>query len=297
MSTLHLLLLSIGCLLNVNHVNGDGMFDNIVNSFFGGGGGNQQQVRRRGRGNRPRTNDARMEITIPLKELYLGSQRQISYKRNVVCTHCSGTGAEGGETKRCRKCNGQGQIVENVQVMPGFRMQQQKTCPVCHGKGVQFKHKCKHCHGNGVHKEQTTIDLDIQKGMRHGQEIRFPGKSEESPGHETGDLIAVIKQENHQYFEREGDNLRTAVDLKIKQALLGYDLNIEHLDKELVNLKHLDQVTQHHQVRRYKGKGMPRYGKRNKYGDMFIEYRISPEQRKLLTDLFPEMSVEGEMDR
>ena len=100
MSTFQLLFLTIGCLLNVN--NGDGMFDNIVNSFFGGGAG-QQQVRRRG--GRPRTNDARMEIGIPLEELYIGSQRQISYKRNVVCKHCGGTGAKGGETTKCRKCN------------------------------------------------------------------------------------------------------------------------------------------------------------------------------------------------
>ena len=156
-------------------------------------------------------------------------------------------------------------------------------------------------------KEQTTIDLSIEKGMSHGQEIRFAGKSEERPGHETGDLIAVIKQENHKYFEREGDNLRTAVDLNLKQALLGFDLNIEHLDKELVNLKHLDEVSQHHQVRKYKGKGMPKYNRRgrgrDKYGDMFIEYRvqmpdkITSSQRAELINLFSGMSTEGEMPR
>ena len=155
-------------------------------------------------------------------------------------------------------------------------------------------------------KEQTTIDLNIEKGMWHGQEIRFAGKSEERPGHDTGDLIAVIKQEPHQYFEREGDNIRTAVDLNLKQALLGFDLNIEHLDKALVNLKHLAQVTQHHQVRKYKSKGMPKYDKRgrgDRYGDMFIEYRvkmpgvISSSQRDALISLFPEMSLEGELPK
>lgn len=163
-----------------------------------------------------------------------------------------------------------------------------------------YKHECKHCRGKGVLKETTNIDINIEKGMRHGQEMIFNGKSEERPGHETGDLILVIKQENHRYFEREGDNLRTAVDLNLKQSLLGFDLNIEHLDKELVNLKHIDEITSHHQVRRYKHKGMPKYQKRNKYGDMFIEYRvdlpkqINPSQRQSLIDLFPEMSLVGE---
>ena len=110
----------------------------ILDAFFGNdGGGNVHQMQRRG-GGQPRTNDARMEFRIPLKELYLGSQRQVSYKRNVICKHCGGTGAKGGETKRCPKCGGKGHIIENVQVMPGFRMQQQKTCPVCGGKGNTF---------------------------------------------------------------------------------------------------------------------------------------------------------------
>eukprot|EP01084_Bolivina_argentea_P048284 88977_1 len=291
----------ISTALLLTTLNADGMFDNIVNSFFGGeqqqhGG---QQVRRRGHGNRPRTQDARMDIQIPLKELYLGSQRQISYQRNVVCTHCQGTGAEGGETTRCRKCKGQGHIIENVQVMPGFRMQQQKTCPVCGGKGVQYKHKCKHCHGNGVHRETTKIDIDIEKGMHDGQEIVFHEKSEERPGHLTGDLIAVIKQEEHQYFQREGNDLHTAVDLNMKQALLGFDLNIEHLDKELVNLRHTTEVTQHLQVRRYSNKGMPVYRRPRKFGDMHIEYRVelpkevNAKQRKSLIELFPDMSLIG----
>ena len=298
MSPLLSLCVTLACLSTTIHA--DGMFDNIVNSFFGGEGGGQQQMQRRGRGNRPRTGDARMEISIPLKELYLGSQREISYQRNVVCQHCAGTGAKGGETKQCRKCKGQGSIIENVQVMPGFRMQQQKTCPVCGGKGQQYKHKCHHCRGQGVHSETTTLDIDIEKGMRDGQEIRFTAKSEERPGHDTGDLIAVVRQEKHRYFEREGDNLRTAVDLSLSQALLGFDLSIHHLDEALVPLQHMGEVTQHEQVRRYRGKGMPVLRRAKRHGDMLIEFRltmpqqVTAAQRMALLDLFPEMNVRGE---
>ena len=120
------LLIFVAFLVGLNY----GQLNNIINSFFGG-----QQVQR-GRGGRPRTNDARVELNIPLEDLYLGANKEISYNRNVVCKHCGGTGAKGGETTRCKKCNGQGTIIENVQVMPGFKMQQQKTCPVCHGKGT-----------------------------------------------------------------------------------------------------------------------------------------------------------------
>jgi len=275
-----------------------GGLDNIINSFFGGG-----QQMQRGRGGRPRTSDARMELTVPLEDLYLGSTREISYNRNVVCKQCSGTGAEGGQTTRCRRCNGQGKIIENVQVMPGFTMQQQKTCPVCHGKGQQFKHQCPHCRGQGVHQETTSLTIDIEKGMKHGQEIRYSGKSEERPGHETGDLIAVIRQQEHRYFEREGDDLRTAVDVSLKQALLGFDLSIKHLDDSLVQLAHTGEITSHQQVRKYQNKGMPLYKRRRRFGDMFVEYRvqmpakITSKDRLKLIELFPEMSLQGELGK
>ena len=151
-----------------------------------------------------------------------------------------------------------------------------------------------------MHQETTSIDIEIEKGMSDGQEIVFRGKSEESPGHITGDLIAVIRQENHPYFEREGDNLRTAVDLTLKQALLGFDLNIEHMDEQLVHLYHLNEITQHHQVRKYKNKGMPIYKRPRRFGDLFIEYRvdlpqtITSQQRLKLIELFPSMSLTGE---
>ena len=136
--------------------------------------------------------------------------------------------------------------------------------------------------------------------MSHGQEIRFGGKSEERPGHDTGDLIAIIMQQEHKYFEREGDNLRTAVDITLKQALLGFDLSIKHLDEALVPLQHLGEITQHQEVRKYNRKGMPLYKRRNQYGDLFIEYRVQMPQkittkdRLKLIELFPELSLKGE---
>lgn len=146
----------------------------------------------------------------------------------------------------------------------------------------------------------TKLDIEIERGMRHGQEIRFGGKSEERPGHDTGDLIAVISQQDHKYFEREGDNLRTAVDIPLKMALLGFDLSINHLDDSQVRLEHLGEITQHKEVRKYQGKGMPQYKRKNRFGDMLIEYRvqmpdkITTKDRLKLIELFPELSLTGE---
>ena len=154
-----------------------------------------------------------------------------------------------------------------------------------------------------MHQETTTLEIEIEKGMRHGQEIRFGGKSEERPGHDTGDLIAVIQQQEHRYFEREGDNLRTAVDITLKQALLGFELSIQHLDDSLVALNHRAETTQHHQVRKYDGKGMPLHKRRSRYGDMFIEYRVqmpdkvTTNDRLKLIELFPDLSLKGEFGK
>jgi len=133
-----------------------GIFGGIFDHFFGGGGHDHHH-------HHQKTQDVVIEMGINLADLYLGATRQISYKRNVLCTHCRGTGAEGAQSKKCPKCGGSGQVLVEQQIMPGFRMQTQQTCPMCHVKGQTYAKECKICHGQGVHPQLTTLDVQIEK--------------------------------------------------------------------------------------------------------------------------------------
>jgi DnaJ family protein B protein 11 len=41
----------------------------------------------------------------------------------------------------------------------------------------------------------------------------------------------------HEKFERIGDDLKTSINITLKQALLGFEVNIIHLDGHEVKIK------------------------------------------------------------
>lgn len=106
--------------------------------FFGGGQG------------KPKGPDAGVEIQVSLEELYNGAVKEASFHRNVICHKCRGTGAKGGKMKKCKKCNGQGVVMVQRQMAPGFNVQMQQHCEKCGGKGKTFKTKCPICSGHKV---------------------------------------------------------------------------------------------------------------------------------------------------
>lgn len=273
------------------HDNG-GIFG-IFDHFFGQGRGPNT------RSNMQKLQDAAIELMVTLEELYNGAQKTISYKRNVICKHCKGTGAEGGEVTTCSKCHGTGMIMVEQNIMPGFRMQTQSTCPKCHGKGKMYKHECSICHGSGVHPQLTTLDVTVEKGMPDGYEIKYERMAEEKPGYLPGDVIVKLRQQQHPYYIRVNNHIETSVELTLTQALLGFDLNIEHLDKHYVNLKHFD-ITSHGQKREYKEEGMPLHNTPSEFGNLYITYTIkfpdsiNQNQRKALLELFEGESLNGE---
>ncbi|ETO15979.1 chaperone protein DNAJ [Reticulomyxa filosa] len=250
---------------------GGGIFDDLFNFF--GGGHHQHQAQK--------MPDAMVDMEVTLSELYNGASKKISFKRNVICNHCRGTGAEGGETKKCPN---------------------ESICPKCHGKGQTYKKECNVCHGQGVHPQLTQIDVEIEKGMQDGQEIRFARKAEEKPGYMAGDVVAKLKQKTHPHFVRKENDLLTTVDLTLTQALLGFDLNIEHLDGRWINvlfMKHND-ITHFGMERKYPKEGMPIHNTPSHFGSLFITFdvifpdTVDETQKQKLINAFPELSLKGQ---
>lgn len=71
-----------------------------------------------------RVNPKRMTVRVSLKEVYLGSEKNIVISRRSMCRHCQGTGAKGGQFKTCPHCGGQGMSIKTVRTGMGImRMQ------------------------------------------------------------------------------------------------------------------------------------------------------------------------------
>eukprot|EP00164_Ancoracysta_twista_P005348 GFYU01007313.1.p1 GENE.GFYU01007313.1~~GFYU01007313.1.p1 ORF type:complete len:360 (-),score=139.92 GFYU01007313.1:581-1660(-) len=240
---------------------GANVFDPFGGLFGGGGGG-----RRKGP-------DAQVELTVTLEDLYTSTERTASLARNVICPQCRGTGAKGGETKKCKACGGRGVRMQTVNMGPGFNMQMQTQCNNCGGKGTVFKSKCPHCDGRKVINGKADLEVTIEKGMVDGQEIRFEGQSEQSPDTIPGDVVFKLKQQPHRKFKRDGNNLKIDQHISLKEALLGYKKSIRHLDGHNVHIESTS-ITSPFYVRKVKEEGMPLHESSSEFGDLLVKMKV-----------------------
>lgn len=251
---------------------------------------NEQNIQQQQR--MPKGPNARLDLHVDLEEMYNGNTKEMSITKNVTCKKCRGTGGKLGATKKCNKCQGRGMVIEEVNTGMGFSMRMQNECNRCGGKGIIFAETCDVCRGRKVVKEDKTLRIEIEKGMPEGHNIVFPRESESHPDHSPGDLILTLRQNKHKFFEnRMGNDLYAKMELNLKEALLGYDKKIKHLDRREISIKE-NKPTQPFWVRTVHGEGMPVFKYPSSKGDLHITFKVRlPEklteaEKKIINELF-----------
>ncbi len=69
--------------------------------------------------------------------------------------------------------------------------------------------------------EEIQLTVDIQKGMKDGDKIKFDAIADEAVGHTPGDLIFVVRQIPDAMFRREGDDLHMSMEITLEESLVG----------------------------------------------------------------------------
>ncbi|MES2223873.1 MAG: molecular chaperone DnaJ [Patescibacteria group bacterium] len=243
-------------------------FGDIFGDIFGGGGGRRQQ-QKRGR-------DIQVDIELDFKDSIFGTTRKVLVSKDSTCADCKGTGAEKGtETITCAKCGGKGHIKEARNTFFGQFMTD-TVCSECKGEGWIPKTKCKECRGTGIKHEQEEIHIEVPAGIENGEMIRFPGKGEAISGGVTGDLYVKVRVKKHSLFRKEGTNLYADIDVKLTDAILGGEYNLETLEGKLI--VKIPEGIQSGEVLRLKGKGVP-YSKNGGRGDVYLTIKITTPKR------------------
>lgn len=248
----------------------------IFGEFFGGGG----QKNKRGR-------DISIDLEISFKESVFGTSRKVLIQKNSFCDLCAGSGAKKGtELNTCSVCNGQGKIREVKKSLIGS-FSVNRTCDKCNGKGKIPKEKCKNCMGLGILRKSQEINIMIPAGIENGEMIRLSGEGEAASGGSSGDLYVKIYVKQDKNFKKEGNNLITDLNIKLSDALLGSEYNVETLDGNL-KVKIPENIS-FGEILRVKGRGVP-IGK-NQRGDLYIKINIvlpkklSRNAKKIIEDL------------
>lgn len=233
----------------------------IFGEFFGGSQKNQTI---RGR-------DIAIDVELSFAESVFGTERSILLQKNSKCERCEGTGAEkGSEMNTCPTCNGRGRVKEAKRSLLGT-ITIEKTCGICFGKGKVPQKKCTQCQGTGVYRKEEEINISIPAGVEDGEMIRLSGMGEAVPGGSPGDLYAKVHVKKDPTFQRDGNDIRMDLNVKLTDALLGATYTIETLDGK-IDLK-IPAGIGFNEVLRIKGKGVSSQNSRR--GDLLVRVKIT----------------------
>lgn len=264
------------------------IFGDLFGEMFnmGGAGGGKGSRLQRGR-------DMQMSMTLEFEEAVFGKERDITFRRMETCGECRGSGAAKGKSPiTCTQCGGRGQ----QRFQQGF-FSVARTCSVCGGTGTLIVDPCSVCRGETRVQREHSIAVKVPAGVEDGTRIRYGGEGEAGKfGGPSGDLYVVLSVRNHEFYERDGDDLHCVLPISFPQAALGSELEIQTL--EGIEVIKVPEGTQSGRAFRLKGKGVPHLNERGK-GDLIVEVRVQTpakltrDQKELLRQLSESMVVEN----
>ena len=258
-----------------------------LGDIFGFGGGARRSGPQRGA-------DLRYDLEIKFEEAARGTEKSIQIPRHETCESCKGNGAAPGTTPtNCPQCRGTGQL----RYQQGF-FTVARTCGQCRGAGKVISKPCPACRGEGAVEHMRKLTVKIPAGIATGQRIRSTGDGEAGTlGGPAGDLYIVVFVREHEFFQRDGNDLHCTVPLPFTTLALGHDIKVPGIEGEH-GLK-IPESTQTGTTFRLRGKGMPDVSGRG-HGDLLVTVqavtpkKLTKEQKKLLEQLaatLPEQQV------
>lgn len=263
--------------------------DDILAQMFGMGGGMGGMPGGGGGPRRPRQGrDEQTEYSVSLEELYKGKTVKFASTKNVICSHCKGSGArEKVKPKTCDRCQGKGEVVGLRQIGPGMVTQERVQCDTCSGSGnvLKEKDKCRKCKGKRVTSEKKALELYIPRGAMQGERIVLEGEADQVPDQKPGDIVFTLIEEEHDVFQRAGPDLQAELKITLAEALCGFSrVVLKHLDGRGISITHpRGKVLQPGEVLKVAGEGMP-HKKSDAKGDLYLIVSIEFPENGWLKD-------------
>ena len=237
------------------------------------------------RGGPQRGSDLRYDLEIAFELAAKGTDTSIQIPRHETCGTCKGSGAAPGTSPTtCPQCRGSGQL----RYQQGF-FTVARTCGQCRGAGKVISKPCATCRGQGTTEQMRKLTVKIPAGIATGQRLRLSGEGEAGThGGPSGDLYVVIIVAEHEFFQRDGNDLHCQVSLPFTTLALGGEIKVPGLDGD-EHLK-IAEGTQTGSTFRLRNKGMPDVSGRGR-GDLLVTVqaitpkKLTKDQRKLLEQL------------
>jgi molecular chaperone DnaJ len=142
-----------------------------------------------------------------------------------------------------------------------------------------------------------TISVSVPAGVEDGTRIRYQGEGDAGrSGGAKGDLYVVLSVKQHEFFERDGNDLHCVIFVSFPQVALGDEIHVPTLEGD--TLLRIPEGTQSGKEFHLRGKGVPHLNEHGR-GDLVVQVvvqtpkRLSKGQRDLLRQLGDSMHIEN----
>lgn len=212
------------------------------------------------------------QISVTLEQLYNEETVNIFYKQKIDCTKCNGIGSNNGNKTTCNNCNGQGMQVNQVCMGPIIQ-RIVSECHTCNGSGkvIDENNKCELCKGNCYIIQEKSFSISLKAGLSDGNKINLQHKGHHLQNIKSN-LIIVINVKPHKLFKRIDNNLFVDIDLKLYQALFGFNKVITHLDGRKLHISSSSK-TDVNTIRKIANEGIMSLQTGQK-GDLYIRFTM-----------------------
>ena len=263
------------------------LFGDLFGEMFNVGG-SQRRTSRQQRGD-----DLRFDLTIDFEAVLFGTETDVKVRRMETCSACHGSGSASGRGPvACGQCQGRGQI----RYQQGF-FSVARACGACGGSGQVIGDPCTTCLGETRVGKELKLHVKVPPGVEDGTRIRYSGEGGAGwHGAPKGDLYVVLSIRRHEFFQRDGHNLRCVVPISFPQAALGDEINIPAIDGPL-DLK-IPEGTPSGKELRVRGRGVPLLNGKGK-GDLIVKVvveipkKLTRAQRELVSQLADSLAVDN----
>ncbi len=265
---------------------GGGRGGSIFDDIFGGGG--SSSYGRKAATGAPGS-DLKVTLKLTLEEIANGTTKKIKLRKYKTCSACGGTGAKNANAfQTCPVCHGAGEVRQVSKSMFG-QFVNITSCSRCGGTGKIITDPCNVCHGEGRIKVEETIKINVPAGVSDGNYMTLRGQGNAGKnGGPAGDIVVIFKEQPHEYFTRNGDDVIYDLTISFPEAVLGTEVQIPTLTGR-AKLK-IEPGIQPGKLLKMRHKGIQHLN-RHGAGDqlvrinIYVPKKITSKERELLKEL------------
>ena len=139
--------------------------------------------------------------------------------------------------------------------------------------------------------QEKILEMDINPGLKAGSKFKFKGVGDQEEGG-TQDLHFIVREKPHPTLTRDGDDLRTTVELDLKEALTGWKRTVTTIDGRQLPVSG-GGPTQPGYEERFPNLGMPLSKKPSQRGDFIVQVKVkfptalTPAQKSKIREALP----------